>query len=85
METGTPIGNPIEGHKDRVTAVAATTDGNQIISGSDDGTICITDIETREFKKIKVHPLSFVGLDFSQADISNDELKEILRQNGARV
>jgi WD40 repeat protein len=85
METGAQIGKPIEGHKDWVNAIAVTPDGKRIVSGSDDDTICITDIETREVKRIKIHPLSFVGLDFSQADISDAELKETLRQNGAKV
>ena len=85
LATGAVIGKPIEGHKGRVKAIAVTPDGKRIVSGARDGTICITDIETREVNRIKLHPLSFVGLDFSLADISDPELKEILRQNGAKV
>ncbi len=85
LKTDALIGSPIEGHKDWVNAVAVTLDGKRIVSGSADGTICITDIETREVKTIKIHPLSFLGLDFSKAIISTPELKETLRQNGAIV
>jgi len=85
LKTGAAIGQPIEGHKGGVYAVAVSRDGKHIVSGSRDGTICITDIENSENKTIKVHPLSFVGLDFSLADIPDAELKETLRQNGAKV
>ena len=85
LETGELTGKLVEGHKGLVEAVAVTPDSKRIISGSEDGTICITDIETREVKTIHNLPLSFVGLDFSKAIISSPELKEILRQNGAKV
>ena len=85
LETGAAIGEPIKGHENQVYAVAVMPNGKCIVSGSFDGTFCITDIETREVKRIKVHPLSFVGLDFSKALFSTPELKETLRQNGAKV
>ena len=85
METGRAIGRPIEGHKNGVSALAVTPDGKHIVSGSDNSTICIINIETRKVKTIHIHPLSFVGLDFSKAIFSTPELKEILRQNGAKV
>ena len=79
------IGKPIKVHKGRVNSVAMTADCEHIVSGSDDGTICITNTKTHEIKTIHIHPLSFVGLDFSKAIISTPELKETLRQNGAKV
>ena len=85
VETGAAIGKPIKGHEIDVTTVAAMPDRKRIVSRLRDGTICIIDIETREVKRIKIHPLSFIGLDFSLADISDPELKETLRQNGAKV
>ena len=68
-----------------VTSVAVTPNGRYAVSGWTDGTIRITDIETYETQTIHTPPLSLVGLDFSKADISDPELKETLRQNGAKV
>ena len=86
LETGTQIGEPIARHDSYVRAVAVTSDNKYVISGSWYGTIRITDItkieEPHEVKTIRVHPLSFNGLDFSSADMS-DELRDLLRQNGA--
>ncbi len=75
----------LEGHEDLVTAVAITTNGKQVISGSGDCTIRIWDLETDQSQTIHILPLSVVGLDFSKAIISTPELKETLRQNGAKV
>lgn len=41
--TGTPAGEPLEGHTSMVTSLAMTPDGSQIISGSQDGTVRIWD------------------------------------------
>ena len=45
-ETSTAVGNPLEGHTDRVLSVAYSPDGRHIVSGSDDLTIRIWDAET---------------------------------------
>ena len=45
-ETGTAVGEPLEGHTDRVNSVAFSPDGRYIISGSDDRTIRTWDAET---------------------------------------
>ena len=42
--TGNPIGDPLEGHSDDVTAVAYSPDGKYIVSGSKDSTIRIWDV-----------------------------------------
>lgn len=39
--SGTPIGDPFEGHTDSVKSVAFSPDGNSIVSGSADGTLRI--------------------------------------------
>lgn len=75
----------LEGHEDLVTAVAVTSNGKQVISGSGDCTIRIWDLETDQSQTIHILPLSVVGLDFSKAIFSTPELKETLRQNGAKV
>ena len=85
LKTGKQIGEPIEEHDSWVRVVAVTSDNKYVVSGSWYGTICITNIETRESRTIRIHPLSFVGLDFSKALFSTPELKETLRQNGAKV
>lgn len=88
LETGVLIVKPIEGHKDSVTAVAVTPDGKRIVSGSGDQTIRVWDLETgmpMVMSNEEHDLLSFEGLDFSLADISDAELKETLRQNGAKV
>lgn len=85
IETGEPIGEPFKEPEYRIGTLAVTSNGKHIVSCASNGTLWITNIETREVKKTKIHPLSFVGLDFSLADISDPELKETLRQNGAKV
>ena len=45
-ETGTAVGNPLQGHNAQVQSVAYSPDGRHIISGSDDCTIRIWDAET---------------------------------------
>ena len=45
-ETGTSIGNSLEGHTDRVWSVVYSPDGRHIISGTKDCTIRIWDAET---------------------------------------
>ena len=44
-----------------------------------------SDFDDWESLTIHILPLSLVGLDFSKAIISTPELKEQLRQNGAKV
>lgn len=83
LATGVAIENNIDGHKLWGNAVILISNKERIVC--DEDTISITDTETRKVKTIKIHPLSFVGLDFSLADISDAELKETLRQNGAKV
>ena len=61
-----------------------TKNSKHIVCSAHDGTIYIINIETHEVKYIRLLPLSFFGLDFSKAILSN-ELKEQLRQNGAIV
>src|SRR5258706_5774989 len=45
-ETGTGVGNPLEGHTGLVRSVVYSPDGRHIISGSEDYTIRIWDAET---------------------------------------
>lgn len=84
LKTGKLI-KTIEGREHGVTAIAITPNGKYIVSGANDGTIRITDIETMKLKTLQILPLSLIGLDFSKAIFSTPELKEILRQNGAKV
>jgi len=85
METGTCL-KTLKGHTSAVEAVVVTSDGKRIVSGSSDNTIRVWDMDREEcLTTIRIHPLSFVGLDFSKAIISSPELKETLRQNGAKV
>lgn len=76
----------LERHESWVHAIALTADGKYVISCSDDSTIRIRDLKSgKNLTTIRIHPLSFVGLDFSKAIFSTPELKETLRQNGAKV
>ncbi len=85
IETG-EILKTIKGYKLHEEVGAITPDGKQVISGRNDGTIHIWDIETGENKTtIQILPFSLIGLDFSEAEITDDKLKETLRQNGAKV
>jgi WD40 repeat protein len=45
-ETGTAVGNPLQGHRDWVNPVGYSPDGRYIISGSDDKTIRTWDAVT---------------------------------------
>lgn len=85
IETGDQIEEPIERQTISAYVGAVTMDGKYIVSCEDGGDISISDIETQENRTIHIHPLSFFGLDFSRADIADSELKETLRQNGAKV
>ena len=86
LDTRAPVGSTMKGHTASVCAVAVTPDGKHIVSGSYDCTVRIWDLDSGEcITTIRIHPLSFVGLDFSKAIISTPELKEQLRQNGAKV
>ena len=64
--------------------VDLTQEGLHIVSGIEDKTIGTRGMAWH-VKAIHLHPLSFVGLNFSKAIISTPELKETLRQNGAEV
>ena len=74
----------ITGYEDGVDTVAVTPDNWLIVNGNN-GDIDVINMETGDTQTIHILPLSFVGLDFSKAIISSPELKEILRQNGAKV
>ncbi|KAF5344466.1 hypothetical protein D9758_014162 [Tetrapyrgos nigripes] len=45
-QTGTAIGEPLQGHEDWVQSVAFSPDGARIVSGSDDRTVRIWDAQT---------------------------------------
>ena len=87
LKTGEPTKVLLEDedYKAKVNAVAITPNGKHIVSGADDGTIRIIDMDTYTVQTIRILPLSLVGIDFSKATISTVELKETLRQNGAKV
>lgn len=56
-----------EGHTDKVTSVAVAPDGKQFISGSDDKTIHVWDIEkTKPIKVLKEHQNYVLALAFSR-------------------
>ena len=46
MQTGQQIGQPLQGHTDKVYAVAISPDGTKAVSGSSDNTIRIWDMQT---------------------------------------
>ncbi|KAG1827447.1 WD40-repeat-containing domain protein [Suillus subaureus] len=46
MGTGEPLGAPLEGHTGWVNAVMISSDGNRIVSGSDDQTVRVWDMQT---------------------------------------
>jgi WD40 repeat protein len=48
MGTGELVGAPLQGHTDYVNAVAISPDGNRIVSGSDDETVRVWDMQTGE-------------------------------------
>ena len=66
LESGEPVGEPLVGHGDSVTAVAFSGDGRKIASSSDDPLVCIWDAKTRQQigKPIEVSEWVF-SLDFS--------------------
>ncbi|KAI5117713.1 hypothetical protein M0805_006517 [Coniferiporia weirii] len=45
-QTGSPVGEPLTGHSDRVWSVAYSPDGRHIVSGSEDKTLRIWDTQT---------------------------------------
>lgn len=48
LETGTQIGDPLSGPRDRVLALAVSRDGNTLASGSWDGNVCLWNAWTGE-------------------------------------
>lgn len=53
-------------------------------TGLDNGTILITNMEKQETQTIRILSLSIKGMDFSNSEMS-DEVRELFRQNGAKV
>ena len=91
LRTGCLI-RTLEGQADLISAIASTPNFKFIVYSNETsinrsyyGTICITNTNTFEINTIHILPISLVGLDFSKAIISTPELKETLRQNGAKV
>jgi WD40 repeat protein len=84
FETGCLVNVPKE-NDEWENSVAVMSSRNHFAYGVADGTIRIISKDTSSTHTIRVLPLSVVGLDFSKAEISDDELKETLRQNGAKV
>jgi len=52
--------------------------------GLDNGIIRITNMENNETRTIRIFSLSITGMDFSNSEMS-DEVRELFRQNGAKV
>jgi WD40 repeat protein len=72
--TGQAIGDPLEGHTKSVYSVF--TDGQRIISGSDDRTICIWSCDTRQLvRTIKVFPNFYTERDQGLPGLFRDPIK----------
>lgn len=56
----------LETHRDRVSSLAITSDNNQIVSGSKDGTIKICNLSTRETKELGRHKKGVNAVSLSQ-------------------
>jgi WD40 repeat protein len=65
-----PIWQPLSGHTDDVWSVVFSPDGNQIASGSDDGTIVLWDVDPVGLVKARLvgHQAPVVSLAFSTLD-----------------
>ena len=74
------------GHVGVVNSLAFSRDGRQLVSGSDDSTVLIWDLdEYREVGKYAIIPhINLSGANFELAIISEKD-KEMLRAAGARV
>ena len=83
LENGENV-KTINNHKSSVNTITLTRDEKHIVSGATNGTICITNLDTFETKTIQILPLKVAGLDFSNAEMS-DDFREQLRHNGAKV
>jgi WD40 repeat protein len=77
----------LEGRRKQVRSVAATDDGKRAVSGRDNGTVEVWDLERETcIKVLKPLPcIDITQIDLSEAVIDTEEDREILRQNGALV
>ena len=76
IRTGKVIGN-LGGHSDVVTSIAISPDGQSLATGSEDGTIRIMDLRTRELIRVlkdagKVQSVSFSPDSRTIASTSED-------------
>ena len=67
--------------------MAISGDGKRIVSGGYDGTVRVWNLEsmTCEKRLLLLAGIDIFGVDLSEATITSEELKEILRQNGAFI
>lgn len=70
VETGQPIGEPLQGHKDGVTSVAFDRTGNVLASGGGDGTVRLWNVETGQpiGQPLEGHGSPITSVAFSPTD-----------------